>query len=440
MPISDNIKNGLIASGHLKTAVRNTPSQYRGRQKQYFGDPSAEFVHQYAKYASDFIEARVQGLNPDALYEWETTSIRMADIAPKTASTLRKQDDYKDIMFADESIEYVPEGTKIDAMGSIWLVTNPQNISNATGSGVAQRCRSTWNHLDWYGRVRKEPILVEKQQAMATANDFQGVSLIMQGYFNIICQKNPETDELDQNSRLILGRRAFQITGYSDVTQEFTGEDESTHLLYFAARIQEPDETIDDLVRRVAGGKTFSWEIRISGATVLRAGETAQMAAESIRCGEAVEGGDEKHPASYFWETSDETVARVDAGGLVTAVSAGSCTITARLAQNPEIESKITLSVADEKSGAEVRFLTEPPEMIGAYDAATLRAACYEGGEKKDDAVTWEISGASEDAYTAAVLGNQVTLQNWGGSETPLTVTAKYGDASINASIRLEAI
>lgn len=43
--------------------------------------------------------------------------------------------------------------------------------------------------------------------------------------------------------------------GYSDVTQEFTGEDESTHLLYFAARIQEPDETIDDLARRVAGGK-----------------------------------------------------------------------------------------------------------------------------------------------------------------------------------------
>ena len=78
--------------------------------------------------------------------------------------------------------------------------------------------------------------------------------------------------------------------------------------------------------------------------------------------------------------------------------------------------------------------------MIGAYDAATLRAAYYEGGEKKDDAVTWEISGASEDAYTAAVLGNQVTIQNWGGSETPLTVTAKCGNASASVSIRLEGI
>lgn len=439
MSENDAIRNVTLLGG-MAARRTNAPKQYSGRQKQYSGDATALFYAERAKYATDFVDAQVQGLVPGDFYAWRGQKMRISDTIKQGASLTRKTDDQKEYLLADRGVDYIPEGAKIETMGSTWLATNPSNLSSVAGSGIMRRCNATWNHLDWYGRVRKEPILVEKQQAMATANDFQGVSLIMQGYFNIICQKNPETDELDQNSRLILGRRAFQITGYSDVTQEFTGEDESTHLLYFAARIQEPDETIDDLVRRVAGGKTFSWEIRISGATVLRAGETAQMAAESIRCGEAVAGGDEKHPISYFWETSDETVARVDAGGLVTAVGAGSCTITARLAQNPEIESKITLSVADEKSGAEVRFLTEPPEMIGAYDAATLRAACYEGGEKKDDAVTWEISGASEDAYTAAVLGNQVTIQNWGGSETPLTVMAKYGDAKASTSIRLEAI
>lgn len=439
MSENDAIRNVTLLGG---TAARrtNAPKQYSGRQKQYSGDATALFYAERAKYATDFVDAQVQGLVPGDFYAWRGQKMRISDTIKQGASLTRKTDDQKEYLLENRSIDYVPEGAKIETMGSTWLATNPSNLSSVAGSGIMRRCNATWNHLDWYGRVRKEPILVEKQQAMATANAFQGVSLIMQGSFNIICQKNPDTEELDQNSRLILGRRAFQITGYSDVTQEFTGEDESAHLLYFAARIQEPDETIDDLARRVAGGKTFSWEIRISGATVLRAGETAQMAAESIRCGEAAAGGDEKHPVSYFWETSDETVARVDAGGLVTAVGAGSCTITARLAQNPEIESKITLSVADEKSGAEVRFLTEPPETIGAYDAATLRAAYYEGGEKKGNAVTWEISGASEDAYTAAVLGNQVTIQNWGGSETPLTVTAKCGNASASASIRLEGI
>lgn len=439
MSENDAIRNVTLLGG---TAARrtNAPKQYSGRQKQYGGDATALFYAERAKYATDFVDAQVQGLVPGDFYAWRGQKMRISDTIKQGASLTRKTDDQKEYLLADRGIDYIPEGAKIETMGSTWLATNPSNLSSVAGSGIMRRCNATWNHLDWYGRVRKEPILVEKQQAMATANEFQGVSLIMQGYFNIICQKNPETDELDQNSRLILGRRAFQITGYSDVTQEFTGEDESTHLLYFAARIQEPDETIDDLARRVAGGKTFSWEIRISGATVLRAGETAQMAAESIRCGEAVADEDGEHPVSYFWETSDETVARVDAGGLVTAVGAGGCTITARLAQNPEIESKITLSVADAESGAEVRFLTEPPEMIGAYDAATLRAAYYEGGAQKDHELTWEISGASEEAYTAAVIGNQVTVQNWGGSETPLTVTAKYGNASVSASIRLEAI
>lgn len=439
MSENDAIRNVTLLGG---TAARrtNAPKQYSGRQKQYSGDATALFYAERAKYATDFVDAQVQGLVPGDFYAWRGQKMRISDTIKQGASLTRKTDDQKEYLLADRGIDYIPEGAKIETMGSTWLVTNPSNLSGVAGSGIMRRCNATWNHLDWYGNIRKEPILVEKQQAMATANDFQDVSLIMQGYFNIICQKNPETEELDQNSRLILGRRAFQITGYSDVTQEFTGEDESTHLLYFAARIQEPDEAIDDLARRVSGGKTFSWEIRISGAAVLRAGETAQMEAESIRCGEAVARGDEKHPVSYFWETSDEAVARVDVGGLVTAVGAGSCTITARLAQNPEIESKIALSVADEKSGAEVRFLTEPPETIGAYDAATLRADYYEGGEKKDKAVTWEISGASEDAYTAAALGNQMTIQNWGGSETPLTVTAKCGDASASASIRLEGI
>ncbi len=439
MSENDAIRNVTLLGG---TAARrtNAPKQYSDRQKQYGGDAAALFYAERAKYATDFVDAQVQGLVPNDFYAWRGQKMRISDTIKQGASLTRKTDDQKEYLLADRGIDYIPEGAKIETMGSTWLATNPSNLSSVAGSGIMRRCNATWNHLDWYGRVRKEPILVEKQQAMATANDFQDVSLIMQGYFNIICQKNPETEELDQNSRLILGRRAFQITGYSDVTQEFTGEDESTHLLYFAARIQEPDETIDDLARRVAGGKTFSWEIRISGTTVLSEGATAQMTAESIRCGEAVAGGDEEHPVSYFWESSDETVARVDAGGLVTAVSSGSCTITARLAQNPEIVSEIALTVADAASGAEVRFLTEPPEMIGAYDAVTLRAAYYEGGEKKDNAVTWEISGASEDAYTAAVLGNQVTIQNWGGSETPLTVTAKCGNASASASIRLEGI
>ena len=438
MSAGDGIRNVTLLGG---TSARryDVPKQYGDRQKQYMADPAARFYAERAKYATDFVSARVQGLVADDFYAWHTQRMRISDTIKQGASLSRKTDDQKEYLLADKSIDYVPEGAKVETMGSTWLVTNPSNLSGAVGTGIMRRCNATWNHLDWYGNLRKEPILVEKQQAMATANDFQEVSLIMQGYFNIICQRNCETDELDQNSRLILGRRAFQITGYSDVTQEFTGEDESTHLLYFAARIQEPDKTIDDLARRVAGGKTFSWEIRISGATALSEGMTAQLTAESIRCGERVES-DECRPISYFWETSDESIATVDASGLVTAVGAGSCTIIARLAQNTDIASEVTMTIEENTGAAEVRFLTEPPEVLGPYEAVTMRAAYFAGGVQQENAVAWEFDGAVEEAYTVSVLGNRATVQNWGGSETPLTVTVRYGGASVSTDIRLEAI
>lgn len=438
MSAGDGIRNVTLLGGAPKRRY-DAPKQYGDRQKQYMADPTARFYAERAKYATDFVSARVQGLIPGDFYAWRTQRMRISDAIRQGANLSRKTDDQKEYLLADRSVDYVPEGAKVETMGSTWLVTNPANLSGAAGSGIMRRCNATWNHLDWYGNLRKEPILVEKQQAMATANDFQEVSLIMQGYFNIICQRNPETDELDQNSRLILGRRAFQITGYSDVTQEFTGEDESTHLLYFAARIQEPDKTIDDLARRVAGGKTFSWEIRISGATALREGAAAQLTAESIRCGERADGS-EIRPVSYFWETSDEAVASVDASGLVTAVGAGSCTIIARLAQNTNIASEVTMTVEKNTGATEVRFLTEPPETLGPYEAAALQAACFVGGVQQEDAVAWEFGGAAEEAYTVSVLRNRATVQNWGGSEMPLTVTAKCGGASVSASIRLEAI
>lgn len=439
MPISDNIKNGLIASGRLKTAIRNAPAQYGDRQRQYLGDPSTEFVHQYAKYATDFFTARVQGLNPDAPYEWETTYIRMADIAPETASTLRKQDDYKNIMFADESIEYVQEGTKIEAMGSIWLVTNPQNISNAIGGGVIQRCRSTWNHLDWYGNLLQEPLCVEKAILTANDSDMQEYALITKGYVNITCQRNEYTKNLNTNSRMILGSSAFRITGFGDYAQEFTGNYDSVRLLEFTARYEPPNEEIDDMENHVAGGKTFSWEIRISGNPVIKNGSTGQLKAVSLRMGEKVEE-DLDHQVSYLWESSDTSVADVGMDGTVYGISEGTCAVTCTLEQNRSISETYEITVVPAESGNEVAFLGNIPDKIRPYESVTIEAAYFENGEQQDDKVSYSLFGADSMSYSFMQNGNVLTVNCWTASETPLTIMATAGEYSTSVELGLEGI
>ena len=435
-----NIKNHLsnIAAMCEKTqSPTNRPTQYNDRRDPYFGDQTARFVQAYGKYASDYTACRVQGLDRDPanFYEWSEQLIRLADARKKGNAIDRPIDNYKEFLMVDRRIEYVPEGAKMETMGSTWLVTNPANISSAVGGGIMRRCNATWNHLDWYGNLRKEPMVVENVKLSANANDFQETVLVMQGYFNIIMQRNCETEELDVNSRLILGRMAYQITGYSDVSQEFTGDEESCRLLRFTARMTEPDKEKDDLVRRVANAYPFSWEINVGGRAAMSVGENAKFTAVSLRNNTAADG-DAEHPVRYLWYSSDKGVCRVDPAGNVTAVGEGSCTITAVLAQNESFAGAYEVTVA--QSVNSIHWQTDPAERLGAYEKTTLTAVYTENGAETGDAVEWRFAGAAEDSYTAEEAGNTATVTCWGGSVEPLTVTATCKEKSVSAVIALE--
>lgn len=69
MSENDAIRNVTLLGG---TAARrtNAPKQYSGRQKQYGGDAAALFYAERAKYATDFVDAQVQGLVPGDFYAW----------------------------------------------------------------------------------------------------------------------------------------------------------------------------------------------------------------------------------------------------------------------------------------------------------------------------------------------------------------------------------
>lgn len=434
--VKNNLGN-IAAMAERPQAPTNRPAQYNDRRNPYFGDPTARFVQAYGKYASDYTACRVQGLDsdPNNFYEWSEQLVRFADARKKGNAIDRPIDNYKEVLFVDRRIEYVPEGAKVETMGSTWLVTNPANISSAVGGGIMRRCNATWNHLDWYGNLLKEPMVVENVKLNANANDFQETVLVMQGYFNIIIQRNSETENLDVNSRMIMGRMAYQITGYSDVAQEFTGDDESCRLLRFTARMTEPDREKDDLVLRVANAYPFSWEIRIGGRAAMSIGEKVKFTAASLRNG-AEADGDAEHPVRYLWYSSDERVCRVDPVGNVTAVGSGSCTITAVLVQNEEHCGTYEVTVAESTGG--LHWQTEPAVRLESYGKTTLTAVYVESGSETENTVLWTYGGADPSAYTAEEDGNTARISCWGGSVEPLVVTARCGEESVRAVIALE--
>lgn len=439
MSLQSSIKNAALTAGGVLFHATNAPAQYQSRQRQYHADETTRFTEKYAQYASDYVKGQAQGLDSDNMMAWQTIYLRFSDIGRATATTTKKSDDYKRVQIANRSVDYLPPGAKIVTMGSTWLAINPNNISGVGAGGIVQRCNAVWNYLDWYGNVRSEPIAVDRALARANNTDTQEAMNLTKGYFDVKAQLNGATAQLAENSRMILGRNCYRITGFSDFTQEFTGDYSSVRMIEFSIHFEEPNAEIDDMENHVAGGKTFVWEIAISGTPNMAAGDKAAFTASSQRMNVPVINTAEK-PITYLWSSSDESVATVDTEGNVTAISDGECVITAVLEQNPAMTAQMAVAVVPAEHGGAVKFLQTPTEKLMYGESTSLEAAYFYDGEKTGEEITWTISGASQEAYTAENEWNRITVRCWGGSAEPLLVTAACNGMTATASIELWGI
>lgn len=439
MAINDSVKNALICGGGFNGVKTNVPKQYNGKQTEYFGVATETHVAEYAKYSSDFVKAEYEYARENGESKWHTVYIRMANARRPSASDTYRMDDYKNVLFADRPLEYVPLGAKIRAMGSVWLVINPDNLSSVGASAIVQKCNAEYRYLDYYGNVKKEPIAVDRGLAMASALDIQTFGNINKGYFNMKCQYNEATAQIDTNTRVILGSSAYRVTGYSDFNREFTGDESSVRLLEYSIRADEIQPESDDMVKGVANGKTFEWDIYITGAPIIKVGQTAQFSAASVRENETVESSEE-YPIDYLWESSDESVARVDADGNVTGVSEGTCLIRATLKQNESIKQEFEIEVEGVNANPHVEFVTTVPAAIKQYGSAVIGAAYFVNGAKTADTVSFTLSGAEKNCYTLETAGNSIVISVFKASDTPLEITASCNGESVTANIVLEGI
>lgn len=437
MSLQDNIKNGLLTGGGiLSLSGGNSPAEFQDRKHPYFSDATRAFVEERAQYASDFFTAKTVGLDPNDPLREIFVQLRLANVVRPSAAIQRAFDDFKEVLLASPDYNYIRQGTKFFVVGSWWLAYNPDNISSVSASGIIRRCNATWNFLDYYGKLHREPICVEATHANANAPDSQQAVVVPSGYFNVVCQYNEYTAQINDNTRLILGSRAYSVSGFRDFETEFTEDDSSVRLLRFSVRVGEPNHAIDDMKRRVAGGKTFCWTLDVSGATQMYVGGTANLTVISRRNEEIVESTQE-HPIDYRYESCDSDIVTVDRDGNLKAVSAGTTEILVSLVQNPEVKSVFALTVS-EAAEPFVSFDVVPPAFMSAYgEPVSLKATYFEDGEETDAAVEWTLTGANKAAYSADITGNTATIRCWAGSVIPLTVTALCNGKSVSAEIEL---
>ena len=431
--LQNSIKNGLLTASRLNNVVTNSPANTSPKYSKY-NDEATAYYHEYAPYASNVFEAEIQGLDYNDFYKWTKVHLRSSNVInPSTGENLSTS--WQSILILDRKVDFIPIGAYVKYNNSIWIVYNPDNIASPTGNTIVIRCNTTYNTLDYYGNIVKTPMFFAKGTVLASSPYYMELSATLDGYQHVIMQLNQVTEQITNNTRIILGKSAFGMYGVSDFPEEFTGDLDSCHIFRADLRLQETVEA-DDLVNRVADGKYFSFVLDIGAKERMFAGDKYGFSVTARRNGDVVTSSVE-NPITFLWSSSDESVATVDEYGVVTAISQGSCTITCTLAQNESVASSVELSVEEREKKSWIDFATPIPSQLKAFSSIEIQAVYYENGDATTETIAYSLTGADADSYSYERIGNVLTIQAWYPSDKPLIIWASCNGYETSASITI---
>ena len=432
--MQNGIRNALLTAGK-PYLQRGTNNPYNGdTQKQYFADASRAFARKNLRWSSNMVLAQVQGLDYNDFYAYKPRRIRTAMmIDPTTGKNLGS--DWQKIMVENPKIDFLPLGAKVIFNGNTWLVVNPMNVQDITGTSVIRRCNAMWNHLDYYGNILHEPFCYGQGAGdLATGNSVKEGMILIDAYQHSVMQLNPDTEEIMHNRRMILGNQAYSVRGVQDFAQEFTEDTGSVHIQYFDLESAEP-LAIDDMENRVADGLSFQWKIALPEQVQMKTGQEETFSPVSYRNGSSEAESD----VEYLWSSGDENILLVDAEGRVKAVQEGNANIVCSLKKNQSITAEMAVTVVPKETSipASLEWATSIPEQLAKYDECTIEAAYYEDGAKTEQPITYTFTGPDDAAYSAAQNGNIVQIKCWLPSTQPLVMTAECKNIIKTVEIKL---
>lgn len=453
------IKNvGLFAGTPLSPShTPGVPSPYTSHAKMYFAKESNDFAWHNARYASNNYAAQVQGVIPGTgrFEDIRGAYIRTMDLVEQSTGT-QLPNDWQSVYFHDPRIQGLYTGAKLWFGGNTWLCTAPRAVASDTGNAVIRRCTAIWNYLDFYGNVKTEPFVWAKGPANATSNEYLDYNSIAHDYQKCAIQLNADTEQLRHNTRVVLGRSVYQMSGIVDFISDFSQlvqEDGSTkprqtsepcHIMYFDLYKTEQVPELDDMEREIAGGLAFKWEIRATGNLEIQAGKTVNLGVYSLRSDSDAQDvpvySTEAHPITYLYTSSDESIATVDAEGNVTAVGEGVATITVTLAQNPENTADFEITVTEAETGAALALEPELPATLGMQRSAISRVIYTENGTEVAADIEVAAGGPAPYCYSAAYENGAVTVRCWEGSAKPLVITISCNGLTITRQIQLRGL
>lgn len=242
----------------------------------------------------------------------------------------------------------------------------------------------------------------------------------------VTLQENEETLQIVVGQRFIKMGRAWEVEAI-DRTEK--------GLLRLWCKEDQFNDAVDDKKNEIANAGSWVYTVDITNSdTSITEGNTLQLNVSVTLNGQSVTD------KTVVYSSSDSNIATVDANGLVTAVNSGSVTITAQLADKPEVKDTLSLTVEDVPVSYSVTITSanSTPTELKNGQSKTYNANVYRGSTQITDGsqpVTWAIYADNQTSTTTLAT---ITSQN-GSSCTVKNNNANSGYVQLKATLNSDS-
>lgn len=192
--------------------------------------------------------------------------------------------------------------------------------------GIIQKCNYNIK-FNFQGTIKEFPAIVDSKVFDTETNRFFSVPA---GKIVVTMQSNVDSENITIGQRFIKMKQAWKVTGI----------DRTKNGLLMLWCDLDTIIASDDVVNEVANAGDYVYTIEITNGEIasIQEGSTLQLNVQ-------VKLNDNTVEKEVIYSSDNPSIASVDENGLVTAISAGECIITASLAENPNVYDTISITV-----------------------------------------------------------------------------------------------
>ncbi len=207
-----------------------------------------------------------------------------------------------------------------------WLALS-DNLKNRYTKVIMQKCNYDIK-FNFEGIIKEFPCIVNSKIFDIETNQYLSIPA---GKIAVTLPNNADTDNITLGQRFISMKNAWKVSGI----------DRTKNGLIILHCDLDTIDSSDDLVNEIANAGDYIYTLEITN------GETASIQeASTLQLNVVVKlNGNPVDNKTVTFSCDNSSIATVDENGLVTAISAGECTITAYLADNPQVYDIITIVV-----------------------------------------------------------------------------------------------